>query len=122
MADDLRINNVAIRVPFYLVTNYKTSNRAVWESFIGLSPKKFGTEDSFVTQLQKYYGISPFANLDFSPRQSSVTFGKIKLPSNSVFAESNPDYWQLQFQKVSFMGNPIGTQVEAVIDTGSASI
>lgn len=58
--------------PFLLVSKYKTQNLEIWESFIGLAPEYYGLNNSFVTLMEKEYGIEPFVQLDFQKTRSSI--------------------------------------------------
>lgn len=57
MSDDITFGDSEVTIPqapFQLITNYKTKNNDIWESFIGLAPKYYGHDNSFVTLLEKH--------------------------------------------------------------------
>ena len=60
--DDFKLDFT--QVPFQLISNYKTGNRDIWESFVGLAPKYYGQDNSFVTLLEKHKGIYPFVQIN----------------------------------------------------------
>jgi hypothetical protein len=103
--------------------SYKTSNQKIWESIIGLSPKFYGQDNSFVTLMEKHYGIEPFVQLDFQKTGSSyIKFGNFQQNENSIVVKNtNSSFWQFPIESVSF-GNFISDRIDAIIDTTSSSI